>query len=182
MGLRGTAGQEGGNHFDTFLSTLLLHAESPSEPELRHDLVADGRRRKGKMARYRGGVALARAVLQVAEPALLVEQRHGREAWARPAPFLCSDFLSAARALRGLRRDASVLPALESARCFWTPRRPGGYASVLPSGFVGMAARGRAVADTADAVGGATLRLLGSKHTVMALRSPSGRPVQRLRA
>ena len=39
-------------------------------------------------------------------------------------------------ASRGLLRDASVLPALESARCFLDDRwRPGGDASVLPSGF-----------------------------------------------
>ena len=39
MGLpRRVRPDKGGNHFDTFLSTLLLHAESPSEPELRYRL------------------------------------------------------------------------------------------------------------------------------------------------
>jgi hypothetical protein len=82
--------KDGGNHFDTFLSTLLLHAESPSEPELRYRLSSP----TDDWAKREDGALLA-AASPWREQFSKSQNRPfwwnsvtDEKSWARPAPFL----------------------------------------------------------------------------------------------
>lgn len=82
--------KDSGNHFDTFLSTLLLHAESPGEPELRYRLSSP----TDDWARREEG-ALAAAASPWREQFSKSQNRPfwwnaitDEKSWARPAPFL----------------------------------------------------------------------------------------------